>query len=348
MRVCYFGIYNPSYSRNRILLSGLRQNGVEVVECVSRSNGIRKYVDLIKKHRALKRDYDVMVVGFHGYQVMLLAKFLGKKPIIFDCYSSLYDSEGWDRKLVRPRTPKALYYWFLDWAAMKLADVVLFDTNAHIEYASKEYGIKKEKFKKIWIGAVTDVFRPLPGKDESGIFTVMFYGTFIPLQGIEYIMEAAHLLSLEKIHFIIIGNGQEKKKICAYAEYLQLKNVEFIDYLPQEQIVMEAEKADIFLGIFGNTNKVQRVIPNKVYECLAMRKPVITADTPAIRELFSENELALVKTADGASLATGILRLRNERKTRSEIACNGYNKLSLYASPSPLGRQLRNIISEML
>ena len=54
-----------------------------------------------------------MVVGFPGYQVMLLAKFLGKKPIIFDCYSSLYDSEVWDRKLVRPRTPKALYYWFL-------------------------------------------------------------------------------------------------------------------------------------------------------------------------------------------------------------------------------------------
>ena len=33
MRVCYFGTYRAEYSRNQIMIEGLRRNGVEVIEC---------------------------------------------------------------------------------------------------------------------------------------------------------------------------------------------------------------------------------------------------------------------------------------------------------------------------
>ncbi len=33
MTVLYFGIYNPNYSRNRVLIKGLRENSIEVLEC---------------------------------------------------------------------------------------------------------------------------------------------------------------------------------------------------------------------------------------------------------------------------------------------------------------------------
>ena len=99
MRVCYFGIYNKDYSRNRILIGGLRQNNVEVSECYSSKKGIFKYLDLAIKHWKIRNKYDVLIVGFPGYQVVPLARFLTKKRLIFDAFSSLYDSMALDRKL---------------------------------------------------------------------------------------------------------------------------------------------------------------------------------------------------------------------------------------------------------
>lgn len=352
MKVCYFGIYDSSYSRNRILIDGLRQNGVEVIECQSRVRGFSKYLDLVKNHRKIKDDYDVMVVGFPGYQAMILASFLTQKPIIFDCFSSLYDSMVWDRKNAKPYSFAACYYWFLDWLSMKLADVVLFDTNAHIKYASSAFGIKVEKFRRIWIGAQTNVFSPhLPEQIDETLnktFSVLFFGTFIPLQGIEYIVVAAKQLLGENVIFSIIGSGQMKEKIKQFAEKLEVKNVIFVDRIPQKELPKKISEADVCLGIFGNTKKAQRVIPNKVYECLAMKKPVITADTPAMRELLRDKDVLFVKIADSVSLANGILCLKNDKKTMARLAQNGYDTLIACASPKVLGGELRDIIQQLL
>ncbi|MBI3075292.1 MAG: hypothetical protein HYY92_03745, partial [Parcubacteria group bacterium] len=122
MRICYFGIYNPDYSRSRILIDGLRQNGVEVFECNSRYRGVLKYIDLAIKHWCIRKDYDAMIVGFPGYQAMILARFLTRKQIIFDCFTSVYDSIIFDRKQAQQGGIKARYYWFLDWLSTRLAD----------------------------------------------------------------------------------------------------------------------------------------------------------------------------------------------------------------------------------
>src|SRR3989338_3059068 len=150
MKVCYFGIYDPAYSRNRILMNGLIQNSVEIIECRSSAGGFLKYLDLAMKHWRIRKGYDVMVVGFPGYQAMILARLLTCKPIIFDCFASAYDSLVFDRKQVRNGSIRARYYWFLDWLSMRIADRVLFDTQAHIDYASKEFGISKTKFRRMW------------------------------------------------------------------------------------------------------------------------------------------------------------------------------------------------------
>lgn len=247
----------------------------------------------------------------------------------------------WDRMQVSPKGIKARYYWFLDWLSMRLADVILFDTQAHIDYASKEFNIRKGKFKKILVGAQTDVFFPRVIHKTKNKFLVLFFGTYIPLQGIEYIIDAAKFLKKENIEFRIIGDGQQKKKILKYTAFKQTKNIEFPNFMSSSKLVLEIANADVCLGIFGNTNKAQRVIPNKVYQYLAMKKPVITADTPALRELFSDNDVLFVDIASSTSLANGILHLKNNKKTMENIAQNGYDTLITNATPSILGAQLK-------
>ena len=345
MTVLYFGSYNPEYARNRVLIDGLRQNGVEVIECRDNSSGVRKFINLFKKHWQLRNRYDVMVVGFLGQQIAPFARLITRKPIIFDAFLSLYDSNVFDRKTVRRGSVRAFYYWILDWLSMHLADVVLFDTKQHIKYASKEFGININKFRKIWIGAADSIFYPMP-KPNSEKFLVVFHGSFIPLQGIEYILKAAKICEKDGIRFLVIGDGQEKKKMLRLADELSLKNVEFAGFMSQEWIREKIALADVCLGIFGDTQKTQRVIPNKVYECLAMQKPVITADTPAIRELFDEEDMALVKVANPESLASAVLRLKNDSNLADRLAVAGYNKFKNNASPHVLGGRLKDIINE--
>lgn len=346
MRVLYFGNYDSNYSRNRVLIHGLRDNGVEVLECNSRRAGLAKFVELFRKHWRMRNSYDVMVVGFLGQQIIPFAKLISRKPIVFDSFLSLYDSNVFDRKTVKSDSLKARYYWLLDWLSMYLANIVLFDTEQHIKYASKEFGIKVGKFRRIWIGASDDIFYPAP-KQNMGQFTILFYGSFIPLQGIEYILASAKLLNEESVRFVIIGNGQEKKKMLTLSDKLGLNDVEFKDYLEPQLLKNEIAKADVCLGIFGATHKTQRVIPNKVYECIAMQKPVITADTPAIRELFDPTDLALVESANPQALATAIIKLKDNHDLRDAIAVSGYARFKQEATPFILGGKLKQIIYEL-
>ncbi len=154
MKICYFGTYKPGYSRSRVLVEGFRENGVEVVMCNTSLSGISKYFDLIRKHSKIKNEYDVMLVGFPGYHTAVLARFLTRKKIVFDAFSSIFDSMVYDRKLVKPKTLKALYYWVLDWLSCKLVHVVLLDTQANIDYFVETFGINEEKFIRVFVGSV--------------------------------------------------------------------------------------------------------------------------------------------------------------------------------------------------
>ncbi|MCK4386495.1 MAG: glycosyltransferase [Candidatus Pacebacteria bacterium] len=329
LTICFFGRYDPNYSRNRILKRGLEQNGVKIIECRTELKRVVKYFDLIKKHWKIRKEYDVLLVAFPGWHAMILSKFLTRKPIIFDIFLSVYDSTVFDRKNTEPNSIKARYFWFLDWLACKLADKVLLDTNEHIKYFVQEFGIEKEKFARVLVGTDERVFSPIENLKNNGKFTIHFHGTNISLQGIKYILESAKLLEkYPDIQFNIIGTNIKREY-----QNNEYKNINFTDNVPYKKLPMQIAQTDVCLGIFGDTDKVQRVIPNKVYECIACHKPVITADTSAIRELFDESDLMLIPTANSQELVKAILKLKKDVELREKLVENAYNKFIKNCTP---------------
>src|SRR3989338_6973008 len=91
---------------------------------------------LWRKYHSLKREFDIIVVGYSDSRFMipfvrlishrLFSGQAGKK-IVWDALYSLYDSWVLDRRLVGSGSLKAKYYWFLDWFSCKLADLILLD-----------------------------------------------------------------------------------------------------------------------------------------------------------------------------------------------------------------------------
>src|SRR5215471_8303307 len=102
MTVCYFGAYDPSYARNRILMAGLKAHGIRVIECHSRKPRLIRLVSLIWQYLRWGWCCDVLVVGAFGHAYVPLAWVLARmsgKPLIFDAFASLYEVQVIDRRL---------------------------------------------------------------------------------------------------------------------------------------------------------------------------------------------------------------------------------------------------------
>ena len=353
IKVCYFGSYDPNYARNKIIRKGLIKNGIKVIEHnVAMKSIFIRYLKLIEKEIHNEK-YDIIIVGERGNSLVPLAKILSKLkrvPLIFDPFISLYDTSVFDRKVVKEDSIRATILYLLDKIPLHLSDLVLTDTKQHAEYFHREFDVDRSKMRTIYIGADLDIFQPLElTTTNEEAFKVVFHGSFIPLQGITYVSETAKILERENIQFDLIGSGQTYYECSQQAKKLNVKNVKFHGWKSYEEIVSYIGKADICLGIFGDTNKAKRVIPNKVYEVIAMKKALITADTPAIKEVFTNKKnVLLCKSANAQSLADAILELKDDEDLRKKIAEKGYNLFTERFTTDVIGRDVKNVIEEAL
>ncbi len=316
-----FGFPDRNSPRYRNLVQLYTDEGYEIVECLTTKKGIfAKHIDLYRNYKKLsiiRYPLSVILVTFPGYYLMPLAWLLCRAPqkkLIFDAFISVSDTLVSDRKKVSWANPLAWLYYLVDVLSCHLADEVLIDTEAHKRFFVKRFFLQPKKIRVIYVGTLTDFFHPGPCEHAlpSGKFNALFIGSYIPLQGIEHILNAAKILNDQPdIHFTLIGGGQTYKEMIALAKQLQLKNVTFLDFMPIQQLPKYLHSCDVALGIFGTSDKANRVIPHKVYDAVACGVPVITAKNEAIGEKFTDGkEVFLCEAGSGKSLAEAIAQLR--------------------------------------
>jgi len=374
MTVCYWGTYDVEYPRNRTLMAGLRASGVEVRECHfplwkdtsqklrhARSawfrpglllRWARAYGSLSARFLKSSRP-DFLFVGYSGhfdvFPAWVLCR-LRRVPLIFDAFLSLYDSLVLDRDAVPRAGLKAKFLAWVDRTACRLADRVLLDTQAHAEFFREAFGLPAEKFWVLPIGADDQVFRPGEKSPRNGRpYTVLHFGRYIPLHGLETVVRAAKLLEEKDApcRFLMVGDGEERGKIEALASRLGVRSLEFRGPETPDRLAVTIQEADLCLGVFGETGKASRVIPNKVYEAMAAGKPVITGDSPAAREFLTDGvDCLLCRRGDAKALAEAIMRLQNDGALAERLALAGRIRFQEKASPSMIGRELLDRLEE--
>ncbi len=353
MKICYFGMYAARYSRNRVIIKGLRQNSVEVIECNDRSHLFfgGRYFKLLKKFFSLSGHHaDIIFVGFPGQTDVPLAWFLGKlfhKKVVFDAFFSLYVSQVFDRKHVTEKSLMAKVYFFVDWLSCVLSDKIILDTNTHIDYFVQTFRIPKKKFARVFVGTDSDIFIPQKLAGHTG-FVAGWHGSFLPLQGVPVILKAAKLLKNKKITFRLLGNGLKLAECLQMARDYKLDNVEFFKEVPYEKLPDFIANTDVYLGgHFADSLKSKLVIPNKVYESMAMQKPVIVGDCEAARELFTDKvDCLLIKQGNPKELAKAILNLKKDQVLRDKISLGGYNLVAKRLSPIQVTKSLVSLLKD--
>lgn len=374
LRVCYFGTYRANYSRNQIMIEGLRRNGVEVIECHERlwrgiedrvevASGrwmhpafvlriIRAYWCLLRAHHKIK-DYDVMVLGYPGQIDVFLARvfsWLRGKPLVLDVFMSLYLIALERNLTTQHRVTGRLIYW-LEKLACRLPDLLILDTAEYVQWFHHTFGLDTARFQLVPTGADDRTFYPLQAdRCDRNHFRVIYYGTFIPNHGVMYIVEAARLLADEEnIRFELVGQGPERDKTMALAKRYDLTNVVFIDWLEKSELLKRVAQADVCLGAFGTTPQSLMTVQNKIYEGLAMAKPVITGDALTVRSALGHGEhVYLVERANPQAIAAGILALRDDPSLRRQLAGQGYRVFMQKFTTKRLGELLSSHLSRLV
>ena len=378
MRILYFGIYSKGieYPRNNNIINGLRLNGIDVIEAhFNLASSFQQRFQLTQSIYAFlsfclklalsyfvlawkyikTQQVDVIIVGHPGYFHIHLARLLrtlslSRPLLIYDVFIPLYDAVVIDRKLIKQGTITSRMLHRFEALCCRCADICIIDTKEHCAYLADEFQLPSDRVYPIYLGpTINDVYASAISQTINQ-FKIIYVGTYIPLHGVDIILGSAkELQNEEDISFHLIGSGQMKGKMKTRADRWELKNVAFSDWVPTNRLGDVIRSHDLSLGVFGVTPKTFRVIPSKVYDICAAGVPFITADTPAIREVFTHKKNAyLVPPGNPNALAEAILDLKNDPELRLRISQSSFETGKSTFSLKQIGNALLKIIHEHL
>lgn len=155
---------------------------------------------------------------------------------------------------------------------------------------------------------------------------IVFYGGIIGhAQGLEVILKAAKRLSGQPdIKFVIMGSGPLKHSFEGMKEEMNLQNVHFFDTVPKSKMadvlaainisVIPLKKLDLFKG----------AIPSKIFESLAMKKPILLGVEGEAKELFiDEGRCGLAfEPENDSALAEKVLILARNPEQLKQLGVN--------------------------
>lgn len=340
IKVCYILSYKaPDYVRTTSIVNSLSLlNNLELFQPRNKSKGLFRYLETFVKFLKIRieENPDIYIIGFRGHEIYWLYRiFAFNKIFIFDEMMSPYDSLINEKKIITRNGIMGKLIYRLEKGILNNSNYILTDTQLHSRFLTKTFGISAKKIKVVPVGTDENLFDvdTVREKDMGNDFIVFFYGSFLPLHGINVILEAAKLLEKYPIKFMIIGGKGNKRVLKEYQKKLQdlrLKNVEHQEWVDFISLPSYIKRANLCLGgPFGGTNQAKRVVTGKTYQFLHMGKATIIGKIKEQLGFIDKENCLLVEQNSPKDLADSILWGYNNPELLMEIGKNSkkfYNK----------------------
>lgn len=308
-KVLFIATKNSDYLRITQEMRLLKKY-VEKIDFIvsNKKNYFARILEVFLKTLFVKsKKYDLVFVGFQPQFIVPFFKYKLKKCELWvDFFISLYDTLVFDRKVLNPKSWIAKLARYFDEETLKVSDVIVCDTKAHGLFFAKEFHIRKSKLNVLYLQADKKIFYPRTVKKPKKLsdkYIVFYFGSILPLQGVDVVLKAAELLKdIPYIHFIIVGPIQKKIR------KIQSETITYINWLPQEKLAKYIAFSDLCLaGHFSaEIDKANRTIPGKAYIYESMNKKMILGDSEANHERYSSNNVIFVPRGSNEKLAQAI------------------------------------------
>ncbi len=218
----------PTYVRNALLWRSLHGNFDSSLVSDARHGSLTFKLARVslKLLKALSQPHDLVVIGFYGHPLMLLARRFSTCPIIFDPFVSTFDTLIADRNQIQQGSIFAQFLLQLDRKALQISNAIITDTDTNANFYAKEFQVARDKFTTLYVSCDERIFFPRSDKNDSNRFTVFTYSSYMPLHGMDVIVEAAKLCQELPICFRLVGNtGPQYQVVYEQAKKHNLNNI---------------------------------------------------------------------------------------------------------------------------
>jgi glycosyltransferase involved in cell wall biosynthesis len=174
------------------------------------------------------------------------------------------------------------------------------------------------------IGPVGDV-RARHGIPQDA-FALAYTGIIGHAQGLEVVLRAAERLrDRPEVLFLLVGDGPERAGLMTVAQEKGLRNVRFIDPMPRRDVLALVAVCDGVVVPLRRNKLFEGAIPSKIFEALALAKPLLLGVEGEAKRLFvEEGKAGLAYTPeDDAALEQAVRRYLDDPALRGEHGANG-------------------------
>ena len=243
----------------------------------------------------------------------------------------------------------------LEWIerfAYRKADRIVPVTDSFKAYMLDK-GVEAGKITVVKNGVDLAQYAPLDGASSlaeqlgiKGKFVVSYFGTHGMAHHLETIFHAARRLNSSKnIVFLMVGDGAERQSLVRMRDKMALDNVMMLDQQPKSRMRELWALSDISLVLLKKSDLFKTVIPSKIFESLAMAKPIVLGVEGESADLLRAAEAGIcIEPEQADDLAARVLELSGNPERCRRLGSNGRQYVMEHFDRTVLARKLASVI----
>lgn len=176
-----------------------------------------------------------------------------------------------------------------------------------------------------------------------------YIGTTGSAHALHTVLEAAALLGDRRdVHFLILGEGAERRALETRARELGLGNLSFHDFVPQDEVADYIAAVDVSLVHLRDQPLFRTVIPSKIFEIMAMENPVVLGVEGESAAIVREADAGLcVPPEDPRAMAEAVRRLVDDPALRARLGANGLAHVRAHYDRRVLARRVLDVFAQV-
>jgi glycosyltransferase involved in cell wall biosynthesis len=193
---------------------------------------------------------------------------------------------------------------------------------------------------KIWVVSNTPDLKSIYGNRnileyrrfrELSSFIIIYVGGLEEGRGLDIVIKALPRVKkvLPDVLFLIVGKGSVEQKLRKIAKrYNVEKNIHFTGWVANNNIHNIIEASDLCIVPHYVTDHTNTTIPNKIFDYMANKKPVLTSNSISLNKVISECECGMTYQHDEPESLAECIHIFKDDRIRKQFGKKGFDAVT--------------------
>jgi glycosyltransferase involved in cell wall biosynthesis len=231
-------------------------------------------------------------------------------------------------------------------------------TPAFVDALVEKKGVSRDRISMIPNGVDLDIMTPGPKDNEirrrlglEGKFVVSYFGAHGRCNKVGQLLDVAARLKVTHpdVRILMVGDGMEKPMVVEDARERCLDNMLFLDSVPKDQVCHYINASDVCTAVLMKTDTFKTVYPNKVFDYMSCKRPIIVAIDGVARKLVEDAGAGFyAEPEDPQAFIDALLKLKNDPQLMQRMGEDGYRHASQHYSREEMAREYLALLEKLV